>query len=415
MHELLQFLNRKGVNTFLTVAQHGLVGDMKAPVDVTYLADTVLLLRYFEAVGEVRRAVSVIKKRAGSHEKTIREYQDRGERFGGRAAAHGLSGGPARCAELRGPWRRPVGRAQRMTLPSPASSVRTLVLAPMGANAQIAAKILGEAGIEATVCCDLSHLIGELRREAGLALIVEEVLHDQDYGGLSRWVETQPAWSDFPIVILAQRGGGLERNPAAGRFSQVLGNVVFLERPFHPTTLVSVVQTALRGRRRQYEARERLETLRAAVARQQKDQTHLRLLINELNHRVKNTLATVQSIVTQTLRSGGAPLATRDTLTSRIVALSKAHDVLTDEQWSGADLAQIAAQAAQPFRMGLGEARIALQGPPVRVPPKTAIAVALRAPRTGDERREVWGALDPLRVGSTLPGTWRMAGMSPTS
>lgn len=75
MHELLQFLNRRGVITFLTVAQHGLVGDMKAPIDVTYLADTVLLLRYFEAVGEVRRAVSVIKKRAGAHEKTIREYE----------------------------------------------------------------------------------------------------------------------------------------------------------------------------------------------------------------------------------------------------------------------------------------------------------------------------------------------------
>jgi circadian clock protein KaiC len=75
MHELLQFLNRQGATTFLTVAQHGLVGDMRAPVDVTYLADTVLLLRYFEALGEVRRAVSVIKKRAGGHEKTIREYE----------------------------------------------------------------------------------------------------------------------------------------------------------------------------------------------------------------------------------------------------------------------------------------------------------------------------------------------------
>jgi circadian clock protein KaiC len=75
MHELLQFLNRQGATTFLTVAQHGLVGEMKAPVDVTYLADTVLLLRYFEAVGEVRRAVSVIKKRSGHHEKTIREYE----------------------------------------------------------------------------------------------------------------------------------------------------------------------------------------------------------------------------------------------------------------------------------------------------------------------------------------------------
>ena len=75
VHELLQFLNRQGATTFLTVAQHGLVGEMKSPVDVTYLADTVLLLRYFEAMGEVRRAISVVKKRAGAHERTIREYE----------------------------------------------------------------------------------------------------------------------------------------------------------------------------------------------------------------------------------------------------------------------------------------------------------------------------------------------------
>jgi circadian clock protein KaiC len=74
MHELLQYLNRQGVTTFLTVAQHGLVGDMKAPVDVTYLADTVILLRYFEALGRVRRAISVVKKRTGTHEDTIREF-----------------------------------------------------------------------------------------------------------------------------------------------------------------------------------------------------------------------------------------------------------------------------------------------------------------------------------------------------
>jgi circadian clock protein KaiC len=75
MHELLQYLNRQGAATFMTVAQHGLVGDMKAPVDVTYLADTVILLRYFEALGTVRRAVSIIKKRTGAHEATIREYR----------------------------------------------------------------------------------------------------------------------------------------------------------------------------------------------------------------------------------------------------------------------------------------------------------------------------------------------------
>jgi circadian clock protein KaiC len=75
MHELLQYLNRQGATTFLTVAQHGLVGDMKAPVDVTYLADTVVLLRFFEALGRVRRAMSVVKKRTGAHEDTIREYR----------------------------------------------------------------------------------------------------------------------------------------------------------------------------------------------------------------------------------------------------------------------------------------------------------------------------------------------------
>jgi circadian clock protein KaiC len=75
IHELLQYLNRKGATTFLTVAQHGLVGDMQSPVDVTYLADTVVLLRYFEAAGRVRRAISVVKKRTGAHEDTIREYK----------------------------------------------------------------------------------------------------------------------------------------------------------------------------------------------------------------------------------------------------------------------------------------------------------------------------------------------------
>jgi circadian clock protein KaiC len=75
IHELLQYLNRQGTATFLTVAQHGLVGDMQAPVDITYLADTVILLRYFEAWGQVRRAVSVIKKRSGWHEDTIREFR----------------------------------------------------------------------------------------------------------------------------------------------------------------------------------------------------------------------------------------------------------------------------------------------------------------------------------------------------
>jgi circadian clock protein KaiC len=75
IHELLQYLNRQGATTFLTVAQHGLVGDMNTPVDVTYLADTVVLLRYFEMLGRVRRAISIVKKRTSGHEDTIREFR----------------------------------------------------------------------------------------------------------------------------------------------------------------------------------------------------------------------------------------------------------------------------------------------------------------------------------------------------
>jgi circadian clock protein KaiC len=76
LHELLTYLAQKGVTTLMSVAQHGLLGPaMVAPLDVSYLADSVLLLRYFEAAGEVRQAISVVKKRSGKHERTIREFQ----------------------------------------------------------------------------------------------------------------------------------------------------------------------------------------------------------------------------------------------------------------------------------------------------------------------------------------------------
>lgn len=75
MHEMLTYLNHRGVVTILTLAQHGLVGSMQSSVDLTYLSDTVLLLRFFEAAGKIRRAISVLKKRTGRHEDEIREYR----------------------------------------------------------------------------------------------------------------------------------------------------------------------------------------------------------------------------------------------------------------------------------------------------------------------------------------------------
>ncbi len=81
IHELLQYLNRQGASTFITLAQSGMVGEMKQPVDITYLADNVIMLRYFEALGRVRRAISVMKKRGGGHEDTIREFRISGKGY----------------------------------------------------------------------------------------------------------------------------------------------------------------------------------------------------------------------------------------------------------------------------------------------------------------------------------------------
>ena len=153
-----------------------------------------------------------------------------------------------------------------MTPPAAAASVseRVLILAPHGRDSGVAAAILREAALPVHICGDLPCLLDDLQGGVGVALVAEEALQHAGYPDLVRWIDQQPAWSDLPIVLIAHRGGGVERNPVARRVATALGNVTFLERPFHPTTLVSVVQTALRGRRRQYEARERIETIRAA-------------------------------------------------------------------------------------------------------------------------------------------------------
>src|SRR5262249_10888395 len=75
LHELLAYLGHSGVVTLLIVAQHGLLGNMQAPIDTTYLADTVILYRFFEAMGAVGKAIAVVKRRSGKHERTIRELR----------------------------------------------------------------------------------------------------------------------------------------------------------------------------------------------------------------------------------------------------------------------------------------------------------------------------------------------------
>lgn len=141
-------------------------------------------------------------------------------------------------------------------------SERALILATLGRDASIALEILREAGITATTCSTLTSVIDELNLGAAFVVVTEESLVTADLSGLDAWLHEQQEWSDLPFILLTRSGGGLERNPSARRYLDLLGNVAFLERPFHPTTLVSLARSALRSRRRQYEARTRLEALR---------------------------------------------------------------------------------------------------------------------------------------------------------
>ena len=136
-----------------------------------------------------------------------------------------------------------------------ASSERAVILAPTGRDASVAAALIKEAGYYANICSDLGALLREIEAGAGLAVIADEAIKTADLRRLMGWLNDQPSWSDFPFVLLTHQGGGPERNPDAARLGQVLGNVTFIERPFHPTTLVSIIGSAVRGRRRQYATR----------------------------------------------------------------------------------------------------------------------------------------------------------------
>jgi len=148
-----------------------------------------------------------------------------------------------------------------------AMSERAIILAPLGRDSQIALMMLNEAGFDGVITRDLGALCNELSLGAGLLVIASEALLGANLEPLLGLIEQQPTWSDLPIVLLTHHGGP-EQNPAS-QLGLQLGNVTFLERPFHPVTLISLVTTALRGRRRQYEARDRLIDLSQSELRLQ--------------------------------------------------------------------------------------------------------------------------------------------------
>ena len=153
MHELLTYLGQQGVLTILVLAQHGLVGPMDTPLDISYLSDAVLMLRYFEIGGTVRRALSVVKKRSGEHEHTIREF---------RLGSAGIKLGPP-LREFSGIFSGTpqytgndnAGRIRRM---SADRDQRVLVFAPIGRDGPASAELFRSANLPAIICRSLPDL-----------------------------------------------------------------------------------------------------------------------------------------------------------------------------------------------------------------------------------------------------------------
>jgi signal transduction histidine kinase/response regulator RpfG family c-di-GMP phosphodiesterase len=155
---------------------------------------------------------------------------------------------------------------------------RVLVLAPRGRDAAVIGQLLERAGTAALVCADLGCMLTALHEPAGVALVTEEALAEGELAPLFAWLDAQPPWSDFPVVLLALKQPG-RRSEAASAIVARLGNVVLLERPVNSETLTSAVASALRGRRRQYQARQHLEE-------RERVQANLRLANESLESRV---------------------------------------------------------------------------------------------------------------------------------
>jgi signal transduction histidine kinase len=159
--------------------------------------------------------------------------------------------------------------------------LRALVLAPRGRDSVVAASLMDQAGVPSRICRDLAELVEALGDDAAFVLMTEEAIRNADLKPLTQWLAGQPAWSDLPFVLVTDHGGGPERNPIAARWLDALGNVSFIERPFHPTTLMSVVRATIKGRRRQHETRSLLEDLRRGELRLQQTNDQLERRVEE--------------------------------------------------------------------------------------------------------------------------------------
>lgn len=366
------------------------------------------------------------------------------------------------------------------------------ILAPRGRDSEVARQVLENAGIAAVVASSLHQVAELVEARVGAVLITEEALNGPGSEALHQALAAQPAWSDLPFVVLAN--GANSRSDAATRRMDDLGNAILLSRPLHTEELVRSLRSALKARRRQHEARKRLEelqlrevqlfeseakfqaiansvdqmiwstrpdgyhdyyndrwyaftgvpagstdgvawngmfhpqdqemawqrwrhsletgepyeieyrlrhrsgTYRWVLGRAQplrdKNGTILRwygtctdiheikiaeeqrqLMLGEMNHRVKNTLAMVNVMVSQTLRHADSLTEARAAIQSRIGMMADAHDRLINATWSETRITEAVEAALAPHRSE--EGHFTITGPDLPIGSKQALALTM--------------------------------------
>lgn len=225
-----------------------------------------------------------------------------------------------------------------------------LILAPTGRDASVATNILTSYGLSSEVCESVEDCF-KIFASAYSMVVTEEALLHSNREQLAEWIEAQPPWSDFPIVLLTTKEGG----PPDARLSFLAEYAVTLERPFHPESLVAAVRAAVRARRRQLEVKVLLDERDESNQRQ-------KLLIKELHHRVKNTLANVQAVLGATARSTSSVEDFQRSFSGRLHALARTHSFLTDDYWQTASLHKMLQAELAPYAT---DGRVELCGPDI--------------------------------------------------
>jgi two-component sensor histidine kinase len=238
-----------------------------------------------------------------------------------------------------------------------------LIFTPFGRDAEVATSILLQDNINPRVCADLNEVV-TLLDDAHCVVIAEEALLSSERAVFAAWLEMQPGWSDLPVILLTMRGTEFDK-----RLSFLDRYVIVLERPFQPSSLANSVRSALRARSRQLEVKKFVEE-KDEVARRQD------LLIRELHHRVKNTLANVRAMMGATARFSGSVENFVNDFSARIVSLAETHTLLTDDYWQTASLEKLLQGELQHYETR-GKSRITLDGPNVSLVADLAIPVGM--------------------------------------